>query len=43
MRLKDFYRDLTKFTKEYWFEVVILVIAMAIVFEVIKRIFIWFG
>ena len=43
MRLKDFSRDLTKLTKEYWIEVAILVISMAIVFEIIKRIFIWFG
>ena len=43
MRSKDFFRDLTKFTKEYWVEVAILVFAMAIVFEIIKRIFILFG
>ena len=43
MRFKDFFRDLTKLTKEYWVEVALLVVAMAIVFEIIKRIFIWFG
>lgn len=43
MRFKDFYRDLVKFTKEYWFEVFLLVIAMAIVFEILRRIFIWLG
>ena len=43
MRVKDFYRDLVKLTKEYWIEVSLLVIAMAFVFEIIKKIFIWFG
>lgn len=43
MRFKDFFRDLIKFTKEYWVEVGLLIIALAIVFEIIKRIFIWFG
>ena len=43
MRFKDFFRDLIKFTKEYWVEVFFLIIAMAIVFEILRSIFIWFG
>jgi multisubunit Na+/H+ antiporter MnhG subunit len=43
MRIKDFYRDLIKLTKEFWVEAGLLVIAMSIVFEILRRIFIWFG
>ena len=43
MRFKDFFRDLIKFIKEYWVEVSLLIIAIAIVFEIIRRLFIWFG
>ena len=43
MRLKEFFRDLTKLAKEYWVEVAIFVIAIGIGFEIIRRLFIWFG
>ena len=43
MRIKEFINDLKKLTTEYWIEVAILVVLMAIVFEIIRKIFIWFG
>ena len=43
MRFKDFIRDLKKLVTEFWIEVAILVILIAIVFEIVRRLFIWFG
>jgi len=43
MRIKEFINDLKKLTTEYWIEVAILVVLMAIGFEIIRKIFIWFG
>ena len=43
MRLKEFIRDLKKLAAEYWIEVSLLVVLMAIIFEILRRIFIWYG
>ena len=43
MRLKEFFRDLSKLVTEYWVEVGIFVIAIGIGFEIIRRLFILFG
>ena len=43
MRLKEFFRDLSKLVTEYWVEVGIFVIAIGIGFEIVRRLFIWFG
>ena len=43
MRLKEFIKDLKKLTTEYWIEVAILVVLMAIVFEILRKIFILLG
>jgi len=43
MRLKEFIKDLKKLTTEYWIEVSILIVLMAIVFEILRKIFILLG
>ena len=42
-KISQFRRDLISFTKDYWFEVASLVVGMAIVIEVLLRIFQWLG
>jgi len=43
MRPKEFIKDLKKLITEYWIEVFILIVLMAIVFEALRKIFIWIG
>jgi hypothetical protein len=43
MRPKEFIKDLKKLITEYWIEVSILIVFMAIVFEILRKIFIWIG
>ena len=43
MRFRDFIRELKKLVTEFWIEVAVFVILVAIVFELIKRLFIWFA
>ena len=43
MRLKEFIKDLKKLTTEYWIEVFILIVLMAIVFEMLRKLFILLG
>lgn len=43
MRIKEFINELKKLTREYWIEVSILIVLMAIVFEIIRKLFIWFS
>ena len=43
MRLKEFIKDLKKLTTEFWIEASILIVLMAIVFEILRKIFIWLG
>ena len=43
MRFRDFTRELKKLATEFWIEVGVFIVLMAIVFELARRLFIWFG
>ena len=43
MRLKEFIKDLKKLIIEYYVEVFILIVLMGVFFEILRKIFIWFG